>query len=143
MRDAHDFENPPEVERPTPRRPVWPETIEAAEANPPSEALPEQESAGYSPLNTKTMRAEIVAELQARELNLDRRERSLAEQLAALDQAQRNHRLAQQQAQEELRLRESKAQSIQAELEGRLARCDDLIAELEQEQATLDSWRAR
>ena len=112
MRDAHDFENPPEVERPAPRRPVWPETIEAAEANPPSEALPEQESAGYSPLNTKTMRAEIVAGLQARELNLDRRARGLAEQLAALAQAQRNQRLAQQPTQEELRLRESAKQCI-------------------------------
>lgn len=146
MRDAHDFDYQPEEERPAPRRPVWPETIESAEvveANPPAAVLPEQGVAAFSPLSMHEMRAEIIAELQAREHDLDRRERGLAEQLALLDQAQRNHRLAQQQAQEELRLQQSRAQAIQADLEGRLARCDDLIAELEDEQSTLDSWRAR
>lgn len=87
-------------------------------------------------------REDIATDLTQRELEVERRERSIVEQLAALDRDQRNFRLAEQAFEERCHLNQVAATAKEAELSQRLARCEELIAELEDEQAALDSDRA-
>ncbi|MGC1275449.1 MAG: hypothetical protein WBC44_17210 [Planctomycetaceae bacterium] len=87
-------------------------------------------------------RDEIAAQFDARELELNRRERALGEQLTALDRERRNSRLTGQSHEQKAQQRESALVAKEADFSLRLARCEELIAELEDEQATLDVERA-
>ncbi len=86
-------------------------------------------------------RDEIAAEFERREIEIERRERSLAEQLAALDREQRSLRLAEQDFEQKCHERESAQIGRDAEFAQRLARCEALVTELEDEQALLDAER--
>lgn len=86
-------------------------------------------------------RDEIAAEFERREIEIERRERSLAEQLAALDREQRAFRLAEQAFQQKCHERESAQIARDAEFAQRLERCEALVTELEDEQASLDADR--
>jgi len=86
-------------------------------------------------------RDEIAAEFERREIEIERRERSLAEQLASLDREQRAFRLAEQAFQQKCHERESAQIARDAEFAQRLARCEALVSELEEEQVALDAER--
>lgn len=87
-------------------------------------------------------RNEIAAQFDARELELNRRERALGEQLAALDRERRQARLTAQSLEQKAQQRESALVAKEADFALRLARCEELIAELEDEQAAFDAERA-
>lgn len=88
------------------------------------------------------MRAAIAEEIARREAEIDRRERTLSEQLAALDREQRGARLAEQAFVDRCRGREVELTAKEADLAHRLTRCEELIAELEAEQTAVDADRA-
>lgn len=110
--------------------PVWP-TV----------AVPE-ETAPDSTADLERLRDEISEQFDRREQELNRRERSLGEQLAALDRERRSSRLADKATGQKLQQRESALAAKESELALRLTRCEELIAELEEEQAALDAERA-
>jgi hypothetical protein len=86
-------------------------------------------------------RDEIAAEFERREIEIERRERTLAEQLAALDRDQRAFRFAEQAFQQKCHERDAAQIARDAEFAERLARCEALVTELEDEQAALDTDR--
>jgi hypothetical protein len=108
-------------------------------AGDPSDRLPEDDYASLEEI--ELLRAEIAEELSRRETELVRRERSLSEQLAALDREQRNSRFAEQAFEDRCQQRESELAAKEADLAHRLTRCEELIAELEEEQTALDADR--
>lgn len=107
-----------------------------------SEAIALPPAAGPTTIEALSrFRDEIAAEFERREIEIERRERSLGEQLAALDREQRSFRLAEQAFQQKCHERESAQIARDAEFAQRLARCEALVTELEEEQAALDADR--
>jgi chromosome segregation ATPase len=104
-------------------------------------------ASGAKPTNSRQQRelllqaSQIAEQLQDQFSELDRRENSLNEQLAALDQERRNLRLRVQEFEDQMLDREEAMQAQQAEFASRFATCEKLVGELEQQQHELSAAR--
>lgn len=121
------------------RKPVWPEKSGGQAESPDLSELSGDEF--LTTAQAERFHDAAAAELTHRELELERRERSLAEQAAALEQDRRKLRHSEQEIDQRRDDEDSKAAAAQAELNSRLARCEELIADLEREQNATEAER--
>lgn len=85
--------------------------------------------------------SQIAEHLRTQFAELDRREQALSEQLAHLDQERRDVRLRAQQFEDEMLERRDGLRAQEAAFAQRIAACEKLVAELEQQEQTLAGTR--